>query len=317
MRGRSASIPLPSGPKPGSVRAGLAVMLVFAAAALFHPPPALADEGDSARIVTPSLFLGQQTTLIIEVATSASATVELDPAAASWNGIEVVRLGKTTVRPAGGGVIQRMEIVVAPFQLGTRPFAPAVTVIDGGVVTPRQLPAVALRVASTLGENPKLQLTPLPVPRGITGAESPLLKPAIALGGLAAAAGVFALVYFGGGWLRRRPVRTPSTSPEPAYAAEVGVTEDEIDADPVTAYRSLAATVRASIARKYGLPAQALTTMELRRRMAEGGFDRFQGKLVGNLLDECDAVVYAGYRPATARRRADLTMAREIVEGAG
>ena len=48
--------------------------------------------------------------------------------------------------------------------------------------------------------------------------------------------------------------------------------------------------------------------------MDEGGIDRFQGKLAGNLLEECDAVVYAGYRPAAERRHADLTMARELVE---
>jgi hypothetical protein len=35
---------------------------------------------------------------------------------------------------------------------------------------------------------------------------------------------------------------------------------------------------------------------------------------VGGLLEECDAVVYAGYRPASERRLADLNMAREILE---
>lgn len=296
----------------------VAAIALLAVAAVLTAAPALADEGDTAKISAPSLFLGQQTTLVIEVATVADATVELDPTAASWNGVEVVRLGKTTVRTAEDGVIQRIEVVVAPFDVGPRPFAPAVNVITGSVVTPRQLPTVSLQVASTLGANPKLELSPLAPPREIAGAESPLLKPAIGLAVLAAAGLVFALVYFGGGWLRRWLRQRPIVASEaPALAHEVAVTEDQIEADPVNAYRSLAATVRASIARKYGLPAQALTTLELRQRMDEGGFDRFQGKLVGNLLDECDAVVYAGYRPAAARRRADLTMAREIVEGAG
>jgi hypothetical protein len=51
--------------------------------------------------------------------------------------------------------------------------------------------------------------------------------------------------------------------------------------------------------------------------METSGADRFAARLVGGLLEECDSVVYAGYRPAAERRRADLTMAREIVEGAG
>jgi hypothetical protein len=65
---------------------------------------------------------------------------------------------------------------------------------------------------------------------------------------------------------------------------------------------------------RYGVPATALTTSELRARIESSGADRFQARLVGGFLEECDSVVYAGYRPASERRRADLTMAREIVE---
>ena len=48
--------------------------------------------------------------------------------------------------------------------------------------------------------------------------------------------------------------------------------------------------------------------------MEASGVDRWQTRLVGGFLEECDAVVYAGYLPAAERRQADLTMAREIVE---
>ncbi|MGE5595616.1 MAG: hypothetical protein ACM3S1_06215, partial [Hyphomicrobiales bacterium] len=86
-----------------------------------------------------------------------------------------------------------------------------------------------------------------------------------------------------------------------------------LHADPVAAYRSLAALVRGFIAERYGFPAHALTTGELQQRMEAQGVDRWQARLVGGLLEECDSVVYAGYRPAPERREADLTVAQEIL----
>ena len=74
--------------------------------------------------------------------------------------------------------------------------------------------------------------------------------------------------------------------------------------------------MKSELARRYGLRATALTSSELRRRLEAEG-DRWQARLVGGLLEECDSVIYAGYRPAAERRQADLTMAREIVEVAG
>jgi hypothetical protein len=44
------------------------------------------------------------------------------------------------------------------------------------------------------------------------------------------------------------------------------------------------------------------------------GHDRWQVRVAGGLLTQCDAVVYARYRPAAERADADLTAAYEIVE---
>ena len=49
--------------------------------------------------------------------------------------------------------------------------------------------------------------------------------------------------------------------------------------------------------------------------MEAEGVDRWQSRLVRGLLDECDQVIYAGYRPAMERRTADLGIARELLEG--
>jgi hypothetical protein len=98
--------------------------------------------------------------------------------------------------------------------------------------------------------------------------------------------------------------------PDLSYAAAL------LESDPVTAYRTLSSAVRRHLGDQYGFPAIALTARELERRMEAEGVGRWEARLVGGLLENCDAVVYAGYRPASERRRADLTMAEEIV-GAG
>jgi hypothetical protein len=78
----------------------------------------------------------------------------------------------------------------------------------------------------------------------------------------------------------------------------------------------MSATVRHALSERYELPSRALTRLDLERRLGDRAVDRIEARLVGGLLEECDAVLYAGYRPATGRRMADLAIAREIVEGA-
>jgi hypothetical protein len=89
--------------------------------------------------------------------------------------------------------------------------------------------------------------------------------------------------------------------------------EQLLHSDPVSAYRLMSSVVKNELARRYGVRATALTSSELRRRLETDG-DRWEARLVGGLLEECDSVIYAGYRPAAERREHDLTMAREIVE---
>jgi hypothetical protein len=111
----------------------------------------------------------------------------------------------------------------------------------------------------------------------------------------------------------RRPRRTIE-SPEERRVPSLPDPEQLMAGDPVAGYRTIATTVRFTLGERYGIPAPALTTRELQRRMEAAGIDRWQARLAAGLLEECDAVVYAGYRPATERRLADLNMARELVD---
>ena len=97
----------------------------------------------------------------------------------------------------------------------------------------------------------------------------------------------------------------PSTAPAAHFAAE---------GDCARLLRVPLGHVRGYLTERFGFPAFALTTAELQAQMTSRGIDRWQARLAGGLLAQCDAVMYAHYRPAAERADADLTAAYEIVE---
>ena len=272
--------------------------------------------GDTVELSRTNALVGEQLRLTMRITTGEGATVEVTPGTDSWAGIELVRIERPTSRPAGDGLIWTIEATVAGFYPGATTFAPSVVVINGVDVEPRTLSPVTLTVVSTLGPDADLVLRPLAGPVAIEGAESPWLRPGVAAGIGGAALLVLAMMWLMARMLRRalrRAPRPPVAIPVVEEPALDGA-ERFLESDPVAAYRLMSVVVKSELARRYGLRATALTTLELRNRLEQAGADRWQARLVGGLLEECDAVIYAGYRPALERRAADLTMAREIVE---
>jgi hypothetical protein len=131
---------------------------------------------------------------------------------------------------------------------------------------------------------------------------------------------VSGLIY----WQRRRlrrAVFVPEPVPEtlsPEDRARVLLDQAggafEASGDYVPYYSQIAMTVRGYLTERFGFAAFALTTTELQDALGLRGHDRWQARLVSGLLAQCDAVVYAQYRPAAERADADLTAAYEIVE---
>lgn len=297
------------------VRRFAAAFVLAAMLAALPFASAQADDGDASKLAAGQSLIGQQWRLELDVATARGATVEVDPAAGSWNGIEVVRVESSVSVDQGDRTLHHLILTVAPFLPGQRAFAPQVNVVKGAEVTPRQLPPAQIVVVSTLANNDPLELSPLAEPRGIEGAESPLLRPAIGVGIVAGVLLVAAVLFALFVRLRRVLRKAPPVAESGAQRPGLEGAEALLHADAVAGYRSLAAAVRAVITERHRLPAHALTTGEIQRRMESQGVDRWEARLVGGLLAECDAVVYAGYRPAAERREHDLTMARTIVRG--
>jgi hypothetical protein len=294
----------------------LVLAIIFLALALLFAR-ASADGGDSVRQSAPSAAIGKQVTLDLTVIAPKGATVEINPTAASWRSLEIVSIGRDNAQPRASDAVHTIRVVVAGFASGIYQFQPAVTVVNGPEVTPRLLPVTNLEVVASLAPTDPLELSALPPPQAVPGAESPLLKPAIAIAVASATLLLLLFVSITARAFLRRPPKAGRFTPiplEPAFESPIARAEALIETDPVAAYRTLAAAVRIALAERYGFPAPALTSRELQRRMIASGVDRLEARLVSGLLEECDAVQYGGYKPAPRRRLQDLGIAREIVE---
>ncbi|GIW13595.1 MAG: hypothetical protein KatS3mg062_1034 [Tepidiforma sp.] len=262
-----------------------------------------------------SARIGDHLQLTVRLILPPGQSPEFAPGTAGWGAVELVSLQPP--RQSGtsaAGTAWVLEATVAPFALGDLAFSPTIAVVSGSEVRTVDPSPVTVAVLPTLLPDAPLELSPLPPPVVIAGAESPLLRPALAAAAAAAGLLLVALALTLIRRLSRRPAPVPGPPP-PADPALPGLlaAESAIDTDPVAAYRALGSAVRAELARRFGIPATALTAAELRARLESAGADRWVARLAGGLLEECDAVVYAGYRPAPERRRADLAMAYELV----
>ena len=295
----------------------LALLLAFAVALAI---PLVAGAQDPEVTLSRSYaVLGEPVTVTIIVDAPAGAVVEVDPASDSWGDVRVIRILSQETTAVDAGLRHRIEVLVAAFAPGSIDFRPAVVVTTDSGSSPVDLPSLSLDVPSTLGPDDPLTLSPLPPPVPIEGAQSPMLWPAIALAALAAAAVVGLVAALALRWWRNRPRDAEGIAPEP-LPAPVDVLGDAatlLDTDAAGAYRAISAAVRNILGERYEFPARSLTTAELETRMTAAGVDGWEDRMARELLRECDAVVYAGYRPAVERRVADLRIAREIVGGTG
>lgn len=290
--------------------------LCLIAVVLLPASAAYAQEGDTATASTSTTRIGDRFVVVLEVETEPGASVEVDPLAPAWHGMQLVAVQSIESTEQDGALHHRIELLMAAFDPGELTLTPAVLITRDGLVSRRELPSFGLSVRTTLPEGALPILIDPPRPAAIGGAQSPFLIPGIVAGSVFTLLAVLFAGYHLVRSLANRPRKVvPVPLAEPEWTPGELPPVEHLLSDPVRAYRVLGSTVRESLASRYGFPARALTTRELITRMQEEGIDRWQARLVAGLLENCDSVVYAGYFPAPDRRRADHTMAVEILEG--
>lgn len=276
-------------------------------------PFAGARADDRVDLQRTSVLVGEHIEMRIQVLAPEGATVELTPGTPGWEGVELVSVDEVTQASQRDGVQWFIVAKIAAFEPGPIEFIPTLAIIQGAEASPKAITTVQLSVLSSLEPDAELVLSPLDQPTEVPGAESPLLKPAIVAGSLVGAALLALILFFAGRRLLRSLRKAEPVAPPEVVPPDLQGAQQLLHSDPVGAYRLMSSVVKNELARRYGVRATALTSTELRRRLEKDG-DRWEARLVGGLLEECDSVIYAGYRPAAERREHDLTMAREIVE---
>lgn len=280
------------------------------------PGVAGAEDGDVSLTREGQPLVGEPFTVRFEVRTSDGARVEVDFVNESWGAAEILKVVSHDIDTEGVGAMHRFEVLLTSFELGEVVVSPSVIVSDSGREVRRSLASVSVTVVSSLAADAPLTLSPPQGARSIDGGQSPFLVPGIVAAGVVAAAGIFALLFV----LLRSVLRSWSLpGPEGIESDEAEAAEPLVDAeglldsDPVGAYRIIARSVRRALTEAYLLPVASMTTDELNSRLEPGGVDSWVVRMATDLLSQCDAVVYAGYRPAPERRRGDLTVAGEIL----
>jgi hypothetical protein len=239
--------------------------------------------------------------------------------------IDVVEPPVTTIRTIGGGRVRvTVTLILAAFVPGEIEVPPLTLRYFNPDQTEGQLltEPTSLTVASVLPAEPAIPPPHDLKPQAVIGETEPgWIVPALAAT-VATLALVLLLIYIRMHALKRQPVFTPApvvrTEELPEDRAR-GVLDTagasfSLDGNYVEYYSSIGITVRRYLTERYGFPAFALTTRELEAEMLRRGVDRWQVRVASGLLEQCDSVVYARYRPASERADADLTAAYEIVE---
>lgn len=284
--------------------------------------PARVDAQQAARVASVTLTpatatVGDRLSLEIAVDHSRGVTLEGPGFGSSFGGFELVAVDKP--KTEGDGERTLLRYTLTSFVTGTATLPPLTIAwrdADGGsgtIDTPSR--SVAVRSVVAPGDD---EMRPLkPQVEIADGAPSPAV-PALYVAIFAA------LTVLGYAMLRRiiaiapPAARPPAPPPDPREIARTAL--DALASrgfDPAGAdawYETLAGTVRRFLSAQFDFPAYAMTRSELQRGMVRAGVDRWPARLAANLLEQCDAVQFAGFRPPPERAEADLTAAYEIVE---
>ncbi len=312
----------------------LGAMLVLAALVLsYAPKDARAQQpatimGVEIALNRPQASVGDRLILTLQIRHRPDVAVTATPDPPQY--LEFGKPAVSTLAMPDASVQTTVIWTVQPFVIGTinlRPFPVSWVTQDGQtgrfLVQPPPLEVVPIRAAGDEALRPLKD--PVAVPGGPPAWLRPLLTALAVLASIALVAGLSLLAWR---QLRRllarwRPIAPAYEAPTEPVSAETSA-RGSLDAvaglslsDPAAFeryYGTIAMVVRRYLSDRIGFNAHALTTDELERRMTANGVDRWQARLVGGLLERCDAAVYAHRFPDPASADHDLTVAYEIVE---
>jgi hypothetical protein len=296
---------------------GFALVALALGRAQAAPPPAIVSVAADPSRAT----VGDRITLTIVVDHDDATTVEGAGFGADAGEFEIVAVAPPRTEPHNGVSRTTIAYTLTAFRTGDLTIPPQTIAYRGpdgnGTMTTGP---TTVQIVSVLAPG-ETDLRPL---KPQIDLKEPAPSPVVPALFVAAMAALTAFGYF----LVRRAVGihptaavVPAPAPEPPSAREMAraaldaiAGADLASTDPAEYYAQIAATVRAYLSARFAFPAYAMTRSELERDAAGAHIERWPARLIANLLEQCDAVEFAAFRPAPERRAADLTAAYEIVE---
>ena len=294
-----------------------ASLLVVASVHAAAPPSIASTTADPARAT-----VGDRITLTITIDHDAATTVEGAGFGADAGAFEIVAVAPPRTEAHNGATRTTIAYTLAAFRTGDLTIPPQSIAYRGpggsGTLTTS---ATAVTIVSVLSPG-DTELRPLKAQIDLGDPAPSPVVPALFVAAFAA------LTAFGYVLARRAaaivPMPAPAMSvivPVPPSAHEIAraaldaiATSDLPTTDIAEYYARIAAAVRAYLSARFAFPAYAMTRRELERSAATSGIERWPARVIANLLEQCDAVEFAAFRPAPERRAADLTAAYEIIE---
>lgn len=276
----------------------------------------------SARIEPFVSTVGDRLTLTIVVDHDGGTTITGPGADVDFGNAELIEFADPSTEPIANSERERTTLVytLTSFTIGTAA-VPRLELtwrseIERGTIRTQEVPYTVDSVVPP-GDN---TLRPLKPQLDLAQPAPPPYVPATFV---LMMAGLTALGY----WLIRRtiaiqpePLRPVPVPVPPPTAADIA--REQLDAvaasgvaqsDAAEYYTRIAAITRAYLSARFGFAAYAMTRREMERGMRRDGIDRWPARLTANLLEQCDAVEFARFRPATERRAHDLDAAYEII----
>ena len=307
-----------------ALRPILLVALAFCALSGSAVQLVRAQEDEFSRVVTTNLSpteatVGDRLTLAIDVAHPLDTTVEGPGFNANYGGLEVVEILPLRSERDGGEMRTQLEYVLTSFRTGGITLPPLEVRFRGpGGTGTLQTESRSVDIESVLSPDDDA-LRPLKPQLDIEAGAPPAIVPIMYVAMFAA------LTVFGYVLIRRAiDARPPApVAPPPPPLGPDDIARQKLDAlaiegvaesDPDRYYAVIAATVRRYLSDRFGFPAYAMTRRELQRDMQRAGIDRWPARVTSNLLEQCDAVEFAKFRPPPERMAADLIAAYEIID---
>ena len=267
--------------------------------------------------------VGDRITLTIAVEHSVDVSVSAPDDPGAFEPLDLIEILALETREVGSG---RMESVfsfeLAAFLIGEFELEPIVITADGLEVITVQPGAVFVEsvVLPDAARDMAVQLRGLKAPLEAGTGPPKWIWAALFMAGFAAVS-VFTMglarVPTLGGPAASKPAPGPLEQPSSAVALEELELVAEarlLDRGELSEYyRRIGRSLRGYIARRFDVPASAMTPRELEARLETTSMSKLAARQAVATLQQCQSVQFAGYVPARERAEVDLMAAIEVI----